>query len=268
MEFFQSIMQHFHQSFGVCGANQGHQSLLFWQLLCFSYRLLRRIFSKSNLSVEEYWNSINCFDFIGWSFLAIADVLWRKVIFELQHCVFWRRVWMWRGRSQKEKPVLKLLQPLMWMKHWHPIWNLLKFTWCSYVKSDRVKGRARFDYSVLFLLPKEKTASCCGCVFNSFSASGWLARELKTLHSQEFIDLVDDLRYTYIDDDSHSPAVGDMVTFICGCPEMCSKEKKLTMFRLSCLRIGQFPPVLPSVLYLVLLVSQPVVRCYLKSTNQ
>ena len=113
-------------------------------------------------------------------------------------------------------------------------------------KSDWVKGRALFEFSVLFLLPKERTASCCDYLFNSFNARGWFARELNTLHSENFMDLFDDLRFTFIDDDGHGPAVDDMVAFICGCPEMCSKEKK-TMFRLSCLRIGQFPPVLPSV---------------------
>ena len=42
-------------------------------------------------------------------------------------------------------------------------------------KSDLVKGLASFDYSVLILLPKEHSASCYGCVFNSFSATvGWI----------------------------------------------------------------------------------------------
>ena len=56
------------------------------------------------------------------------------------------------------------------------------------------------------------------------------------------MDLLDDLRYTYTDDGGYDPAVGDMITFLCACPEMCSK-KTLTMFQLSCLRIGHFTPI-------------------------
>ena len=48
-------------------------------------------------------------------------------------------------------------------------------------KSDLVKVPASFDYSVLFLLPKEQAVSCYGCLFNSFSTGGWVARQLRTL---------------------------------------------------------------------------------------
>ena len=34
--------------------------------------------------------------------------------------------------------------------------------------------------------------------------------------------------------------------FLCGCPELCRKQKTLTMFRLICLCIGHFPPFSPS----------------------
>ena len=111
-------------------------------------------------------------------------------------------------------------------------------------KSDLMKSVVSFDYSVLFLLPKEQAASCHGCLFNTFSARSCVARELRRLHIEEFMDLVDDLRYTHIDDDSRGLTVGDMVTFLRGCPEICRKEKTLTMFRLSCVCIGHFPPVL------------------------
>ena len=63
------------------------------------------------------------------------------------------------------------------------------------------------------------------------------------------MDLVDELRYTYIDGADHGPTVGDMVTFLCGCPELCQKEKTLTMFRLCCLCNNRFPPDLPRVIF-------------------
>ena len=86
-----------------------------------------------------------------------------------------------------------------------------------------------------------------GCLFNSFSAKSWVARERRTLHIEKFLVLVDDSRYAYIDDDFDGPIVGDMFTFLCGCPEFCRKEKSLTMFRRSCLCIGHFTPELPNV---------------------
>ena len=72
-------------------------------------------------------------------------------------------------------------------------------------------------------------------------------RELRTLNIEEFLDLVDGLRYAYTDDDGHGPTVGDMVTHLCGCPELCRKGKTLTTLCLRCLCNFYFPPVLSSV---------------------
>ena len=108
-------------------------------------------------------------------------------------------------------------------------------------------GQGSFDYSVLFLLPKEKAASRYGCLFNSFTAKGWVAREPRTMDIEEFTDLVDGLQKTYLGDNGHGPTVADMVTFLCRCPELCRKGKMLTIFWLNCLCIGHLRPVLPSV---------------------
>ena len=76
LEVFQAIMQDFYQNFKVCGANRCDQGFfLFGQLLGFFYRLLRRIISKSNLPAEEEWDSVHCFDFTGFSFLAFAELV-------------------------------------------------------------------------------------------------------------------------------------------------------------------------------------------------
>ena len=110
-----------------------------------------------------------------------------------------------------------------------------------------VKGQASFASCAIFLLPEEQTVSCYGCLLNRFRARGWVARELRTQLIGEFMDLVDDLRNSYINDDGHGSTVGDIVTILCGCPEVCRKEKTLVMFRLNCLCIGLFPPISPSV---------------------
>ena len=110
-----------------------------------------------------------------------------------------------------------------------------------------VKGLASFDYSALFTLPKKKAVSFYACLFNSFSFRGWVAKELRTLHIEEYMDLVNDLRYAYSGVDGHCLAVDDMSTFLCGCPELCRKTKTTRVFRLSCLCLGHFPPETPSV---------------------
>ena len=111
-------------------------------------------------------------------------------------------------------------------------------------KSVLVKDLVSFENSALFLFSKEQAASCYACLFYSFSARRWVARELRTLKIEQFLDLVDDLRYAYFDDDGNGPIDDGMVNFLCGFPELCQKQKTLTIFRLSCLCIGHFPPVL------------------------
>ena len=58
----------------------------------------------------------------------------------------------------------------------------------SLLKLNLVKGLASFHFCVLFLIPKEQAASSYGCLFNSFSDRGGVARELRTLHLGKFID--------------------------------------------------------------------------------
>ena len=45
------------------------------------------------------------------------------------------------------------------------------------------------------------------------------------------MDIVDDMRYGYIDDDGLDPTVDDMDNFLCICQELCHKWKTLTLFR-------------------------------------
>ena len=86
-----------------------------------------------------------------------------------------------------------------------------------------------------FCYQNQQAASCYGCLFYSISAKGWVALELRTLYTEKFVELFDDLRYAFIDEDGHGPTVGEMVIFLCYCPVLCQREKILTMFRIGCL---------------------------------
>ena len=67
-------------------------------------------------------------------------------------------------------------------------------------KSELMKGLVGFDYSFLFDLPKEQAALCYGCLFKSFSVHIAVAKELATVDIEEHMDLVDNLRYSYVSD--------------------------------------------------------------------
>ena len=65
----------------------------------------------------------------------------------------------------------------------------------STFKSDLVVGLACFEYSVLFTLPRSQAMDCYARLFQSFCVRGWLAKELKNVHMDEYLDFIDDLRF-------------------------------------------------------------------------
>ena len=62
-------------------------------------------------------------------------------------------------------------------------------------KSDLVVGLARFDYSVLSTLPKGQALDCHARLFQRFCVRGWLAKELKTVHMDDYLELINDWRF-------------------------------------------------------------------------
>ena len=60
-------------------------------------------------------------------------------------------------------------------------------------KSDLVMGMANFEYPTLFVLPRPQAIECYCHLFQSFSSRGWLAKELKIVHMDDYVEFVDDL---------------------------------------------------------------------------
>ena len=48
-------------------------------------------------------------------------------------------------------------------------------------------------------------------------------KKLRTFHELEYMDLVDDSRYENMSDDCSGPEIEYLITFLCGCPELCDK---------------------------------------------
>ena len=117
----------------------------------------------------------------------------------------------------------------------------------SSFKSDLVTGTPCFDYSTLFVLPRPPAIECCRHLFESFSSRGWLAKELKKVHTNDYVEFIDNLRHVYLDNVISGPVVDDMVTFLTPCPELARREYTLYVSKLYCLCLGHNCPVLPSV---------------------
>ena len=114
-------------------------------------------------------------------------------------------------------------------------------------KSDLVIGLACFDYGVLFKLPKTVAVDSYQHLFQSFSSRGWVARELRNVHIDDYIEFVDDVRHVYLDELGVGPGVEDMVSFLSSCPELSWRRYTWDLFKLSCLCLGHVAPKLPDV---------------------
>ena len=99
-------------------------------------------------------------------------------------------------------------------------------------KSDSVKGMASLDYSTLFVLPRPQAIECYRHLFQSFSSRGWLARELKNVHKDDYVEFIDDLRHVYLDNVISGPVVDEMVSFLANCLELARREYTLHVFKL------------------------------------
>ena len=65
-------------------------------------------------------------------------------------------------------------------------------------KSDLVIGLACFDYAVVFKLPTTVAADSYQHLFKSFSSRDWVARELRNVHVDDYVEFVDDVRQIYL----------------------------------------------------------------------
>ena len=114
-------------------------------------------------------------------------------------------------------------------------------------KSDLVAGLASFDYSVLFKLPKTVATDCYQHLFQSFSSRGWVARELRNVHIDDYVEFKDDVRHVYLDELGVGPDVEDMVSFLSSCPELARRGYTWDLFNLCCLCLGHVASKLPDV---------------------
>ena len=220
----------------------------------FLNRLLRRIVSRSCLPAEWDWDALRSFDFAVSELLGIPEFM-QKTEFRAEVLKIARSkidVERERGEKRKSDAIAKTLmgesfspfidQGRQYIKHVakelmrHPTY-----------KSDLVNGLACFDHAVLFKLPKTVAVDCYQHLFQSSSSRGWVARELRNVHIDDYIEFIDDVRHMYLDEVGVGPDVEDMVSFMSSCPELSRREYTWDLLKLLCLCLGHVAPKLPDV---------------------
>ena len=117
----------------------------------------------------------------------------------------------------------------------------------STFNSDLVVGLACFDYAVLFSMPKDQAAGCYSRLLHSFCVCGWLAKELKNIHMDDYMEFIEDIRFVYLDELHIGPKIEAMITFLPSSPELAKREETAHIFKLCCLCWGHVVAKLASV---------------------
>ena len=231
------------QGFFLCG-----------QMCNFLHRLLRRIVSRDCLPSEWDWDALRFFDFAVSELLGIPEFM-QKTEFRFKVLKLAKSkidVERERGKKARSDAVAMTVMGESFNPFIDQGRQYIKYVAKELVKhpafkSDLVIGLACFDYGVLFKLPKTVADDCYQHLFQSFSSRGWVARELRNVHIDDYIEFVDDMRHVYLDELGVGPDVEDMVSFLSLCPELSRRRYSWDLFKLSCLCLGHVAPKLPDV---------------------
>ena len=231
------------QGFFLCG-----------QMCNFLHRLLRRIVSRDSRASEWDWDALRSFDFAVSELLGIPEFMqkteFRSKVLKVAKSKI--EVELERGKKAMSDTVATTVIGESFNPFIDQGRKYIKYVAKELVKhpafkSDLVIGLACFDYGVLFKLPKTVAVDCYQHLFQSFSSRGWVARELRNVHIDDYIEFVDDMRHVYLDELGVGPDVEDMVSFLSLCPELSRRRYTWDLFKLSSLCLGHIAPKLPDV---------------------
>ena len=224
------------------------------QMLDFLHRLLRRIVSRESLPEENDWDALLGFEFVNAHILTVSQFIERTEFRRKAMRAAKGRINVEREKSKKSKTDviasavmgdmlnLRVNQERAYVRYMCT--ELLKH---PTFKSDLVVGMACFDYCVLFILPSGQATDCYARLFQSFCFRVWLAKELKNVHMDDYLEFIDDLSFVCLDELHNGPKIENMVTFLSSSPEMSKREYTLFVFNLCCLCLGHIVPELPKV---------------------
>ena len=220
----------------------------------FLHRLLRRIVSRGCLPSEWDWDALRSFNFSVGELLGIPEFMQKTEFRSKVLKVAKSKIDVERelGKKARTDAVAKTVMGESFNPFIDQGRQYIKYVAKGLVrhptfKSDLVIGLACFDYGVLFKLPKTVAVDCFQHLFQSFNSRGWVARELRNVHIDDYIEFVDDVRHVYLNELGVGPDVEDMVSFLSSCPELSRRRYTWDLFKLSCLCLGHVAPKLPDV---------------------
>ena len=256
LELFKVIVQDYREAFKRSSCPRRDRGFfLCGQMVNFLHRLLRRIVERDTLPDESNWEALRQYDFLETKFLDVPSFMEKTEFRAKAMRVAKSKIDVEREKSKRQKPSEAVARSVI-----EATFNPFIETGRSYIryvaqelikhpayKSDLVMGMASSDYSTLFILSRLQAIERYRHLFQSFSSRGWLAKELKNVHMDDYVEFVDDLRHVYLDNVVSGPVIDDMVTFLSNCPELARREYTLHVFKLCCLCLGHICPSLPSV---------------------
>ena len=255
LELFKVIVQEYREAFKRSTVPSRDQRFFLCRQMCdFLHRLLRRVVSRDCLPSEWDWDALRSFDFSVGELLGIPEFM-RKTEFRskmLKVAESKIDVERERGKKARSDSVAKTVMGEPFNPFIDQGRHYVKYVAKELVKhptfkSDLVIGLACFEYGVLFKLPKTVAVDCFHHLFQCFSSRGWVARELRNVHIDDYVEFVENLRHVYLDELDVGPDVEDMVSFLSSCPELSRRRYSWDLFKLSCLCLGRVVPKLPDV---------------------
>ena len=255
LELFKVILQDYREAFRRAATVKRDQGFsLCGQMLEFLHRLLRRIVSRESLPEENDWDALLGFEFFDAQLLTVSQFM-EKTEFRTKAMRATKgRISVEKEKSKKSKTdvIASAVMGDMFNPHVNQGRAYVRYVCTELLKhptfkSDLVMGMACFEYSVLFTLPRGQAVDCYARLFQSFCVRGWLAKKLKNVHMDDYLEFVDNLRFVYLDELHIGPKIEDMVTFLSLSPELSKREYTSYVFKLCCLCLRHVVPELPSV---------------------
>ena len=255
LELFKVILQDYREAFRRAATVKKDQGFfLCGQMLDFLHCLLRRIVSRESLPEENDWDALREFEFINAQLLSVSQFMEKTEFRTKAMRAVKGRINVEKEKSKKSKTdvIASAVMGDMFNPHVNQGRAYVRYVCAELLKhptfkSDLVMEMACFDYSVLFTLPRGQAMDCYARLFQGFCVRGWLAKELRNVHMDDFLEFVDDLRFVYLDELHIGPKTEDMVTFLSLSPELSKREYTSYVFKLCCLCLGHVVPELPSV---------------------
>ena len=228
LELFKVIVQDFSEAFNKSTVPTREQGFFLCGQMCdFLKRLLRWIVPRNCLPNEWDWDALRSFIFAGGGLLSIPQFM-QKTEFRAKALNVARSkidVECERGKKAKSDAVAKrvmgeLFSPFIDQGGQYSKYVAKELLRQPTFKWDLVIGLACFDVAVLSKLPKTFAVDCYQHVYQSLSSPGWVVRELRNVHMDDYVEFVDDMRLVCLDDLIVRPAAEEMIWFLPSCPEL------------------------------------------------